>query len=377
MINKTICHTISEKHQTTIFLGKNLLTDTDVFKQLANKNLITGRRVFIITSENVAKHYLSPLKSCLMSAELNKICCVHTIDDAESAKTLTQWQSVLNHMAELRLHRDTTVISLGGGVVGDLGGFAAASYQRGVNWIQIPTTLLAQVDASVGGKVAVNLPTGKNLVGSFYQPKAVLMDINTLKSLDTRAYRAGLAEVLKAALIKELTFFEWLETHRDAIKQGETHCLLNMIERAVSIKMAIVEEDAREQGSRALLNLGHSFAHALERHFNYEKLLHGEAVAIGLHLAARLSQHVGDFDNQSVERILNLLHYWELPLKSPRQLSLLDWEQALSTDKKIRQDSLNFVLLKKIGDAYVSPVDKLQWQASLTRAASIDTPEAF
>jgi 3-dehydroquinate synthase len=363
MINKTFQHIIKEKHQTTIYLGENLLTDPGVFKQLFTQNRITGKRVFIITSPTIAKHYLAPLESCLMSSELNKSCSVHLIDDSETAKTLTQWQSIINHMAEIRLHRDSTVITLGGGVVGDIGGFAAASYQRGLNWIQIPTTLLAQVDASVGGKVAVNLPSGKNLVGSFYQPNAVLIDINTLKSLDARAYRAGLAEVLKAALIKEAEFFDWLDTHRDEIKRGERTYLSSMIERALAIKMAIVEEDTREMGIRALLNLGHSFAHALERHFNYETLLHGEAVAIGLHLAARLSQHLGNLTNQSVERILNLLRYWELPLQSPQPLSLAEWENAFSTDKKIRQDSLNFVLLKKIGEAYTRPVNKLDWQA--------------
>ena len=345
---KMVSHTLNvniPNHEYPVYIGENLFTNTALLKKH-----IKGKQVMVVTNETLAKLYLPKLIQSLDAWQ----CEQFIIPDGEQYKTLTTWESILNQLAEKKHHRDSTLITLGGGVVGDMGGFAAACYQRGIAFIQIPTTLLSQVDASIGGKTAINHPIGKNLVGAFHQPKAVIIDYTVLKTLPERELKAGIAEIVKAALIKDKDFFCWLETNYQDILSLTDTVVAESILRACTIKRDIVVADEKETSIRALLNLGHTFAHAIERKLDYGKWLHGEAVAAGLVLAAKLSHHLNHISLADQNRIVSLLSQIGLPTTLPENLTIADLIPAMRMDKKVQQDKLPFILLHEIGNAFIA-----------------------
>jgi 3-dehydroquinate synthase len=306
---------------------------------------LTGKDCLVVSNETVAPLYFAALKRGLGDF------IVHTIDlaDGESFKTVASVESVVDRLVSSRANRDTTVIALGGGVVGDIAGFAAACYMRGVAFIQVPTTLLAQVDSSVGGKTGVNHPEGKNLIGAFHQPQLVLIDTDTLETLPDRELRAGLAEVIKHGAICDAEFFVWLEANMDALRAKDTKALAHAIKRSCEIKAAVVSEDEKEQGKRALLNFGHTFGHAIENCLGYGEWLHGEAVATGMVMAA----HLSGLGQEEVERLRDLIVAAGLPVIAPA-ISADELRAAMGMDKKVQNKALRFVLLKSIGEAFVT-----------------------
>jgi 3-dehydroquinate synthase len=271
------------------------------------------------------------------------------LPDGEAFKTIETASSIIDKLVADGANRDTTVIALGGGVVGDITGFAAACYMRGVAFIQVPTTLLAQVDSSVGGKTGVNHPQGKNLVGAFHQPQLVLIDTDTLETLPDRELKAGLAEVIKAGAVADGEFFAWLEDNIDALLSLDAEAIAYAVQRSCEIKAEVVAEDEREAGRRAILNFGHTFGHAIEHLVGYGEWLHGEAVAAGMIMAAQLS----DIDDADVERLKKLVVAAGLPASSP-PVGSRPMLNAMSMDKKVLQKSLRFVLLDRLGHAKVS-----------------------
>ncbi len=306
---------------------------------------LIGTDCLIVSNETVAPLYLDALKKNLTDSTVH----VMKLADGEAIKTIASVQTVIDKLVHSHANRDATVIALGGGVVGDIAGFAAACYMRGVAFIQVPTTLLAQVDSSVGGKTGVNHPHGKNLLGAFHQPRLVLIDTNTLATLPDRELRAGLAEVIKYGLICDAEFLAWLENNISALLARDADALAHAIQRSCEIKAAIVSEDERETGKRALLNFGHTFAHAIENCLGYGEWLHGEAVAAGMVMAAALS----DMDQAERDRITALIASAELPV-APPQIDAEKLMAAMKIDKKVEAKRLRFVLLRSIGDAYVS-----------------------
>ena len=271
----------------------------------------------------------------------------------EEQKTLGNVALVIDALVAARLNRDGLVLALGGGVIGDVAGFAAASYQRGIAIVQLPTTLLAMVDSSVGGKTGVNHPGGKNLIGAFHQPTAVIADTDTLSTLPDRQLRAGLTEIVKAALVSDAGFFAWLETHVPKLLRRDPDTLEEAIRRACAIKAAIVVEDEREQGRRALLNLGHTFGHAIEAGAGFGTVLHGEAVAAGLVLAAELSARTGRLPGADALRVRELLASAGLPVDPPR-LGRARMQELMAMDKKVKGGQVRLVLLDGIGKAVVT-----------------------
>ena len=267
----------------------------------------------------------------------------------EAHKSVATMQLILDALVAVGAARDTTVVALGGGVVGDISGFAAACYMRGVRFIQVPTTLLAQVDSSVGGKTGVNHPQGKNLIGAFHQPQVVMIDTGTLSTLPDRELRAGLAEVIKYGAICDRDFFAWLESNLDALLSKDATALAYAISRSCELKAAVVADDEREKGRRAILNFGHTFGHAIEHCQGYGEWLHGEAVAAGMVLAAELS----GLDEESTERLRNLIDRAGLPVAAP-SISAADWMRTMGADKKVEQQQMRFVLLRGLGDAFVT-----------------------
>ncbi|MGM0594946.1 MAG: 3-dehydroquinate synthase, partial [Pseudomonadota bacterium] len=276
------------------------------------------------------------------------------LPDGEQYKTLDVCNRIFTALLEQRFDRRCTLIALGGGVVGDMTGFAAATYQRGVDFIQIPTTLLAQVDSSVGGKTGVNHPLGKNMIGAFHQPRLVLADTETLNTLDDRQLSAGIAEVIKYGLINDLAFFEWLEGNIDSLLSRDPAALAYAIERSCQDKAAIVAADEREGGQRALLNLGHTFGHAIETGMGYGEWLHGEGVAAGMVLAAELSHDLGWLEEYEVDRIRRLIARAGLPVQAPEGLSSERFVELMAVDKKVQDGQLRLVLLKGLGEAVIT-----------------------
>ncbi len=327
-----------------ILIGAGLIDDAPLFE-----GLIAARDVLIVSNETVAPLYLSRLSAAL--GDRRVISCL--LPDGEQYKTLVSLASVFDALVDARMNRDAAVLALGGGVVGDMAGFAAACYQRGVDYAQVPTTLLAQVDSAVGGKTGVNHSGGKNLIGAFHQPFAVVSDIETLTTLPRREFRAGLAEVIKYGLIADRDFLGWIEQHLDDLLALEPVALTRAIRRSCEIKAEIVADDEREHGRRALLNLGHTFGHAIETAAGYGQWLHGEAVAVGMLLAADLSRRLGWLDHADADRLKALLTRAGLPVDAPR----LGAEQALrlmGMDKKVLAGKIRLVLLRRPGDAVIS-----------------------
>ncbi|QBQ63217.1 3-dehydroquinate synthase [Actinobacillus indolicus] len=330
-----------------ISIGDGLLADPTSYHPLKS-----GDKVMIVSNPTVASHYLATVEQTL-SAIGCKVDSV-LIPDGEQHKNLDSLNLIFTALLEKNHNRDSVLIALGGGVIGDVAGYAAASYQRGIRFIQIPTTLLAQVDSSVGGKTAVNHPLGKNMIGAFYQPISVIVDTNTLKTLPKREVSAGLAEVIKYGAIFDIQFFEWLELHIDDLVSLEQSALEYCIQRCCQLKADVVARDETEKGDRALLNLGHTFGHAIEAHLGYGNWLHGEAVAVGMLEAAALSHILGDLTEQDVARLEKLIARATLPTISPDGMQPEEYLPYMWRDKKVLSGQLRLILLKSLGKAYVT-----------------------
>ncbi len=310
---------------------------------------VPGRDVLLVSNTVVA-----PLYAELLAGALGERRVVQVIlPDGESHKTLASVARIVDVLVANRFGRDCTVVALGGGVVGDVAGFAAACYQRGVQYVQAPTTLLAQVDSSVGGKTGVNHPGGKNLIGAFHQPVAVLTDVRTLDTLPPRELRAGLAEVIKYGLIRDAAFYAWLEANMERLLHREPQALAHAIRRSCEIKAEIVGRDEREQGERALLNLGHTFGHAIESATGYSGWLHGEAIGAGLLMAASLSRECGTMRPEEVQRVRALLERAGLPTAA-REVPADAVLEHMRIDKKVKAGRIRLVLLRGIGTAYLT-----------------------
>ena len=325
-----------------IHVGAGLLTSSALFAPH-----IAGQRVMIVTNDTVAPLYLDVFCHTLAAYQVESL----VLPDGEAHKTLASFERIMSALLEGKHGRDTTLIALGGGVIGDLVGFAAACYQRGVPFIQVPTTLLSQVDSSVGGKTAVNHPLGKNMIGAFYQPKAVIIDIDCLRSLPQRELAAGMAEVIKYGIIWDEDFFNWLELHTSDIQALQPHALSKVILRCCAIKADVVSQDETENGVRALLNLGHTFGHAIEAEKGYGNWLHGEAVAVGSVQAAETSLRLALLSQPDVDRIKALLEKAHLPIIAPPDMEFDDYLHHMLRDKKVKAGKLRLVLPVAIGRA--------------------------
>jgi len=311
---------------------------------------LRGRQVLIVTDTNVAPLYLDAVRAMLPDHEVADV----VLPEGERHKTLETVNRIYDTLLQRRFDRRCTLIALGGGVVGDMTGFAAATYQRGVDFIQIPTTLLAQVDSSVGGKTGVNHPLGKNMIGAFHQPRCVIADTDTLDTLDDRQLSAGLAEVIKYGLIRDPAFFAWQEEHIQALLNRDSEALTHAIRRSCEDKAAIVAEDEREAGVRALLNLGHTFGHAIETATGYSQWLHGEAVGTGMLIAADLSTRLGWLSREDYHRIETLIIEAGLPTRAPADLDPDTFLTLMARDKKVQDGVIRLILLKAIGQAVIS-----------------------
>ncbi len=345
-----------------IHIGQKLLLRPELIVPL-----LDSAKTIIISNTTVAPLYLRTLQKSLHSSRVETAAIV--LPDGETFKTWNTLNDLFDGLLKERCERKTTLIALGGGVIGDLVGFAAAVFMRGVPFIQVPTTLLAQVDSSVGGKTAVNHPLGKNMIGAFYQPKLVLADTSTLSTLPDRELTAGLAEVIKYGLIRDLPFFEWLEANIEGLRARDPDALAYAIRRSCEIKVELVTADEREAGVRALLNLGHTFGHAIELGMGYGNWLHGEAVAAGTLLAAKVSRELGLIGNTALDRLKHLYVRAGLPVRAP-DLGANLYLRLMLADKKIEAGQLRFVLLKSIGEAFLSSnVSESLLQNVLSRAA--------
>ena len=356
-------------HTLTIELGARAYPIRVGHGLLANPHSFAearGRAVRLVTDRNVAAHYLEPVRKAL---GLETGHCL-VLPAGEAQKTFDNASRLLDWLLESQLPRDGVVVALGGGVIGDLAGFAAAICQRGVDVIQVPTTLLAQVDSSVGGKTGVNHARGKNLIGAFHQPRAVVADIDTLKTLPRRELLAGIAEVIKYGLLGDAEFFGQLEPSLPALLALDPATLAATVGHCCRMKSRIVEQDEREAGARALLNLGHTFGHAIEAHVGYEGWLHGEAVAVGLCMAADLSQRLGWLPAADAKRAQALVRLAGLPTAPPKGLAPKRFLELMGHDKKVKDGRLRLVLLKALGAAVVTDaVDPAQLQATLEHFA--------
>lgn len=329
-----------------IHIGAGLLSRAEL---IAAK--LPQKKVAVVTNSTIAPLYLAPLRRVL---EEHGVAVVPiTLPDGEAHKTWETLNRIFDALLENHCERKTALIALGGGVIGDLAGFAAAVYQRGVSFIQVPTTLLAQVDSAVGGKTAINHPLGKNMIGAFHQPLAVITDTDTLATLPARELAAGIAEVVKYGLIRDRQFFEWLEQNVAWLVKREAAALAYAIERSCVNKAEIVALDERESGVRALLNFGHTFGHAIEAGLGFSAWLHGEAVAAGMVLAARLSQRLGLITADDASRVSAIVAAAGLPTQAP-DLGLKRYLELMGHDKKVEGGRIRFILLKRIGEAFVS-----------------------
>ncbi len=327
-----------------IYIGAGEIQRADISSH------ICGQKVLIVSNETIAPLYLELVEKQLSGLQVDRVI----LADGEQYKNLDNLNLIFDQLITSHHDRKTTLIALGGGVVGDMTGFAAASYQRGVPFIQIPTTLLAQVDSSVGGKTAVNHALGKNMIGAFYQPQAVIIDTDTLSTLSDREFSAGLAEVIKYGLIVDGQFFEWLESNIEALLSRDQQALAYAVELSCVSKSRVVTADETEQGVRAILNLGHTFGHAIETFQQYKDWIHGEAVAAGMVMAAELSVMAGDISSADLLRIKNLLAACSLPIAPPAGMKADDFMRLMVRDKKVLDGQLRLVLLKSLGSAFVS-----------------------
>lgn len=330
-----------------IQIGEGLLGEPAIWKEL-----VCGATALLVSDVSVGALYADRIGETLEG--LGVRVSRHLLKEGEQTKNMESWRAITDQLAEERHDRTTTLIALGGGVVGDLTGFAAATWLRGVGYVQVPTSLLAQVDSSVGGKTGINHARGKNLIGAFYQPLGVVADLETLKTLPRRELVAGLAEIIKYGVIRDAEFFQWIERHLDDLLAGQAGLLAHAVARSCQIKAEVVGTDERESGLREILNFGHTFAHALETLSDYSQLNHGEAVAIGMIMAARLSYAEGWLTQADLERIEQLITRLPALERLPKRLTLESMMEAFQSDKKTRAGRLRFVLTRGMGHAETS-----------------------
>ena len=323
-----------------IYIDSGLVKNASLFSQH-----IKSKRVCIVSNDIVAPLYLDKVKAQLSAYQVDEVI----LADGEAEKSLANFDKIMSHLLTNFHGRDSTLIALGGGVIGDITGFAAACYQRGIDFIQVPTTLLSQVDSSVGGKTAVNHPLGKNMIGAFYQPQSVIIDIDSLSTLPVREFNAGMAEVIKYGILGDNKFFTWLENNIELIKAADHQTLIKMIETCCQCKADIVASDEKESGVRALLNLGHTFGHAIEAEQGYGQWLHGEAVATGMVLAAKLSVVMNLLEASDLRRIENLIKAFDLPLAAPENMDFDAFVRHMRRDKKNLAGKLRFIVPTAIG----------------------------
>jgi 3-dehydroquinate synthase len=326
-----------------ILIGPGLLENA----QLLSTH-IAARSLLIVTNETIAPLYLAKLQNALQGRRVATL----VLPDGEQHKTLESFSRILDALVAERMNRDAAAVALGGGVIGDMVGFAAATYQRGIDYVQVPTTLLAQVDSSVGGKTGVNHPRGKNMIGAFHQPRCVLADTSTLQTLSPREYRAGLAEVVKYGFIRDAAFLQWIETNAERLVVREDAAVIHAVRRSCEIKAEVVGQDEREQGLRAILNFGHTFGHAIETASGYGSWLHGEAVAAGMAMAAEMSARLGWLQPAECDRVVQLLKRVGLPTAPPR-IGAQRGRELMGMDKKVLGGRIRLVLLKELGHAVV------------------------
>ncbi|KLV05633.1 3-dehydroquinate synthase [Photobacterium ganghwense] len=330
-----------------ISIGAELFDNPALFSSA----IPAGRRVVVVSNETVAPLYAEQVIGTIRSLPCE--VSLLPLADGEQYKTLDTLNQIMTFLLEGNYGRDVIIVALGGGVIGDVVGFAASCYHRGVDFIQVPTTLLSQVDSSVGGKTAVNHPLGKNMIGAFYQPKAVVIDTHCLRTLPEREFAAGMAEVIKYGIIADAEFFTWLEENVDRLQALDTEALGYAIARCCQIKADVVAADEKESGVRALLNLGHTFGHAIEAEMGYGNWLHGEAVAAGTVQAARTAQIQGLMSEQDVERIIRLLERANLPVSGPQGMDFDAYRKHMMRDKKVLAGQLRLILPTGIGQAEV------------------------
>ena len=328
-----------------IFIG------SDLDPKVLLEPYIHGRQVMIVSNETVAPLYLARYVEAIEALGKTVATCI--LPDGEKYKNIEHLNLIFDALLASGFNRDCTVLALGGGVIGDMAGFASACFQRGVYFIQVPTTLLSQVDSSVGGKTGINHPLGKNMIGAFQQPQVVLADMSQLKTLPPRELSAGLAEVIKYALLGDADFLTWLEQHMDDLVQGDEAALAEAVYRSCAHKARIVANDEKEQGERALLNLGHTFGHAIESYLGYGEWLHGEAVATGMVMAADLSQRMGWISAEDLVRTKNIIQRANLPIVCP-QIPLDDFLAYMAHDKKVLNGQLRLVLMQAVGQAIIT-----------------------
>lgn len=343
-----IDHTVNidlQERSYPILIGSGLLADASLFS-----DKLPYRHILVVSNETVAPLYLDTLKTALGNRLVEQV----VLPDGEQHKTMEVMNRIFDSLMNGRFGRDCCVLALGGGVVGDMAGFAAASYQRGVAFVQVPTTLLAQVDSSVGGKTGVNHALGKNMIGAFHQPTAVVIDSDALQTLPDRELSAGLAEIIKYGFIRDADFLQWLEENMSSLLARSKPELTHAIKRSCEIKAEIVAADEYEHGVRAYLNFGHTFGHAIETSQGYGNWLHGEAVAAGMSMALTMSARLGWLDNTEVARGLAIIRSANLPVEPPPEMTTDTFLELMSRDKKVREGRIRLVLLKAIGDAIVS-----------------------
>lgn len=328
-----------------IFIGSDLLGNPDLWLPY-----LRSKQVMLVSNTTVAPLYIERVKLALQGKQVDTVI----LPDGESYKDLATLNLIFDQLLAKRHNRTTTLVALGGGVIGDMTGFAAACYQRGVDFVQLPTTLLSQVDSSVGGKTGVNHPLGKNMIGAFHQPQVVVIDTATLNTLSDKELSAGMAEVIKYGLILDQAFLSWLERHIDGLMARDPQLLGEAIRRCCEIKADVVAADEKESGQRALLNLGHTFGHAIEAREGYGSWLHGEAVAVGMLLAAEMSATLGWLDQPAVARVRDLLLRAGLPVDIPRGMGVDEFLNLMAVDKKVLDGQLRLVLMKALGDAVVT-----------------------
>jgi 3-dehydroquinate synthase len=333
-----------EDRSYPIYIGTNIGLNEELYSKH-----ISSKTVALITNEQIADLYLREISHTLSSFNLKRL----VLPDGETEKNLNTVEKTVEFLSDNGLDRDSTVIAFGGGVVGDITGFVASSYMRGIKFLQVPTTLLAQVDSSVGGKTGVNIKQGKNLIGAFYQPTAVISDTRFLNTLETRRLSEGLAEVIKYGLIYDSIFFEWLRENTNKILDIDPETMIQLIERCCQIKAAVVSQDEKEGSIRAILNFGHTFGHAIESLTDYSSFSHGEAVAIGMIMAANLSQYMGMVSSNDVENIRKSIDAFNLPTNKPN-LDSNKFLEAMKRDKKSQDGEIRLILLESIGKAMIT-----------------------
>ncbi len=370
MQTKTLIVPLSNNRSYPIYIGENLLQNPDIFADfVTNKNKSKNKKIMIVTNTTIEKIYLNTLQNTLAKITPKENIFATILPDGENYKNWETLQKIFDNLLANFFDRKSLIIALGGGVIGDMTGFAAACFQRGVDFLQIPTTLLSQVDSSVGGKTAINHPLGKNMIGAFYQPKAVFADIKTLQTLPKREISAGLAEILKYGFINDAPFLEFFTSENFAkIFDNNADVLSEIIYKSCQNKADIVAKDETESSDknlRALLNFGHTFGHAIETHFGYGTYLHGEAVAIGTMMAAEFSQNLGFITPKEVAKIQTLLNQAKLPTALDKKVNANDLYKLMFHDKKVQNGTLNFVLLKNLGEAFVYKLNSAEENSTL------------